>query len=240
MRRGQPPRRWATTSASTSPTKTSAPRGKPGSRTVMRSDQPSFGRLTLSVRVPVSDKRGCGGTDRDRMRSPGQGSGRAYARCPRRRRERASASREKDSSQPAVGAETPADALARGSSPSYTPPATILVRHGKGGKRREVGMDRWAREQLTPWLHVRARLPAGGLFCVLRGPTTGCPWAPAGACATGTPRRPAQVYGVGSHLTGYGTLTRSRCRAKACRCLSSSANSATPISRSPRSICGDR
>ncbi len=31
----------------------------------------------------------------------------------------------------------------------------ILVRRGKGGKRRkrrEVGMDRWAWDQLTPWL----------------------------------------------------------------------------------------
>lgn len=27
----------------------------------------------------------------------------------------------------------------------------ILVRRGKGGKRREVGMDRWAWEQLRPW-----------------------------------------------------------------------------------------
>jgi site-specific recombinase XerD len=26
----------------------------------------------------------------------------------------------------------------------------ILVRHGKGGKRREVGMDRWGWEQLSP------------------------------------------------------------------------------------------
>jgi site-specific recombinase XerC len=56
----------------------------------------------------------------------------------------------------------------------------ILVRRGKGGKRREVGMDRWAWEQLTPWLQLRATLPAGALFCVLRGPTRGRPWAPAG------------------------------------------------------------
>src|SRR5437588_5773276 len=31
----------------------------------------------------------------------------------------------------------------------------ILVRQGKGGKRREVGMDRWGWEQLSPWLEVR-------------------------------------------------------------------------------------
>jgi len=56
----------------------------------------------------------------------------------------------------------------------------ILVRHGKGGKRREVGMDRWAWEQLAPWLTLRATLPVGALFCVLRGPTRGRPWTPAG------------------------------------------------------------
>ena len=46
----------------------------------------------------------------------------------------------------------------------------VLVRHGKGGKRREVGMDRWAWEQLDLWLELRAGLPVGALFCVLRGP----------------------------------------------------------------------
>jgi integrase len=35
----------------------------------------------------------------------------------------------------------------------------VLVRRGKGGKRREVGMDRGAWDQLEPWLQVRARLP---------------------------------------------------------------------------------
>ena len=42
----------------------------------------------------------------------------------------------------------------------------VLVRRGKGGKRREVGMDRWAWEQLEPWLSIRDRLPVGALFCV--------------------------------------------------------------------------
>src|SRR5438105_14255585 len=56
----------------------------------------------------------------------------------------------------------------------------VLVRRGKGGKRREVGMDRWAWEQLEPWLKVRAGLPVGALFCVPRGPTCGRPCSPAG------------------------------------------------------------
>jgi integrase len=48
---------------------------------------------------------------------------------------------------------------------------SILVRRGKGGRRREVGMDRWAFGQLDPWFEIRRRLPVGSLFCVVRGPT---------------------------------------------------------------------
>jgi site-specific recombinase XerD len=58
----------------------------------------------------------------------------------------------------------------------------ILVRRGKGGKRREVGMDRWGWQQLAPWLEHRASLPVGALFCILRG-TRGRPYAPAGVRA---------------------------------------------------------
>jgi integrase len=46
----------------------------------------------------------------------------------------------------------------------------ILVRNGKGGKRREVGMDRWAWEQLAPWLALRATPPSArcSAFCADR------------------------------------------------------------------------
>jgi len=37
---------------------------------------------------------------------------------------------------------------------------SILVRRGKGGKRREVGMDAWAWEQLAPWLELRTTMPS--------------------------------------------------------------------------------
>jgi site-specific recombinase XerD len=56
----------------------------------------------------------------------------------------------------------------------------LLVRRGKGDKRREVGMDRWAWSHLEPWLELRTSLPVGRLFCVVRGPTRGRPCAPAG------------------------------------------------------------
>jgi integrase len=44
----------------------------------------------------------------------------------------------------------------------------VLIRRGKGGKRREVGMDRWAWEQLDPWLEIRHQLPIGAVLCVIR------------------------------------------------------------------------
>jgi site-specific recombinase XerD len=57
---------------------------------------------------------------------------------------------------------------------------SVLVRNGKGGRRREVGMDQWGFEQLRPWLSERERLPIGPLFCVIDGPTRGRPWSSAG------------------------------------------------------------
>jgi integrase len=49
----------------------------------------------------------------------------------------------------------------------------VLVRHAKGNKRREVGMDTWAWEQLEPWQQLRTSFPVGAFFCVIYGPTAG-------------------------------------------------------------------
>jgi integrase len=57
----------------------------------------------------------------------------------------------------------------------------VLIRRGKGDKRREVGMDRWAWEQLEPWQQRRVRLPVGPLLCVIHGPTAGRAWEQASA-----------------------------------------------------------
>ena len=54
---------------------------------------------------------------------------------------------------------------------------SVLVRRGKGGRRREVGMDEWAWDQLRRWLEARVSLPVGPLFCVINGPTCGGPWS---------------------------------------------------------------
>jgi site-specific recombinase XerD len=60
---------------------------------------------------------------------------------------------------------------------------SLLVRRGKGGRRREVGMDDWGWQELEPWLDTRVALPAGPLFCVINGRTRGRPWTASGARA---------------------------------------------------------
>lgn len=56
----------------------------------------------------------------------------------------------------------------------------VLVRHGKGDKRRETGMDDWAWDRLRPWAEFRRELPVGRLFCIIDGPTRGRPWTASG------------------------------------------------------------
>ena len=75
------------------------------------------------------------------------------------------------------------EALALAESDLDSERGSILVRRGKGGRRREVGMCRWAWDQLSLWLEVRAALPVGALFCVIHGATRGRPWASAAARA---------------------------------------------------------
>jgi len=58
---------------------------------------------------------------------------------------------------------------------------SVLVRRGKGGRRREVGMDHWGFEQLEPWLRAREQMPVGPLFCVIDGHTRGRAWHPSAA-----------------------------------------------------------
>jgi integrase len=57
----------------------------------------------------------------------------------------------------------------------------VVVRRGKGGRRREVGMDRWAWHQLQSWREIRSRLPVGTFLCVIHGPTAGRRWDPSAA-----------------------------------------------------------
>jgi site-specific recombinase XerD len=70
---------------------------------------------------------------------------------------------------------------------------SVLVRHGKGDKRREAGMDDWGFEHLSAWLERRVELPVGPLFCVIDGATKGRGWS---ATAVRELRRLALEAGV--------------------------------------------
>ena len=94
---------------------------------------------------------------------------------------------------------------------------SILVRHGKGGRRREVGMDEWAWDQLRPWQNARAELPIASLFCIIDRPTRGRPWS--GAAVRCEFRRLAAEAGVRRRFAPHQrtTPTRSSSRTRACR-----------------------
>ena len=92
----------------------------------------------------------------------------------------------------------------------------LLVRHGKGDKRREVGMDEWGWEQLRPWLEHRSWMPIGTLFCIMA--------RPAGARGPVRPREPScgaspwpRASDAASPLTSSATPMPSRWLVRACR-----------------------
>jgi integrase len=69
------------------------------------------------------------------------------------------------------------EALALNETGIDTARGSLLIRHGKGDKRREAGMDQFGFEQLAAWMTHRVSLPVGPLFCVIDVPTRGRRWA---------------------------------------------------------------
>jgi site-specific recombinase XerC len=74
---------------------------------------------------------------------------------------------------------------------------SVLVRRGKGGHRREVGMDDWGFEHLDSWLKVRQAMPVGPLFCVITGRGCGRAW-PQSAARADLRRRAARAGVAGA------------------------------------------
>lgn len=95
---------------------------------------------------------------------------------------------------------------------------SLLVRRGKGGRRREIGMDEWGWEHLRPWLDQREQMPVGPLFCIVCGPTRGAAVAdhglPAPSFAASPPRR--RSAGASRRISS-GTPTPWRWHARVCR-----------------------
>lgn len=127
------------------------------------------------------------------------------------------------------------EALALTESDLDSKTGSVLVRQGKGGKRRTVGMDDWAWEHVARWTEHRVQLPIGPLFCILAGPTRGRGWS--ATAARGELRRLAAQAGVRRRFapTNSGTLTRSRWPTKGSRCRLSRGSSGMPTLGSRRS-----
>lgn len=49
----------------------------------------------------------------------------------------------------------------------------LIVKRGKGGKRRTVLMDEWGWKELNAWMALRKQLPQGAIICVIRGAHAG-------------------------------------------------------------------
>jgi integrase len=86
------------------------------------------------------------------------------------------------------------EALALSESDLDPKTGSVLVRVGKGGKRRMVGMDGWGWEHVARRTEHRVRLPIGPLFCILAGPTRG--GGGSATAARGELRRLAAEAGV--------------------------------------------
>ena len=94
----------------------------------------------------------------------------------------------------------------------------LLVRRGKGGKRREVGMDRWGVDTDQPVAGCSAPVcPSArcSASCVDRLEAAHAP--PQGSVASCTAWPGRRAYADASRPTNCVTPTRSRCRVRACR-----------------------
>src|SRR4051794_39902967 len=106
------------------------------------------------------------------------------------------------------------EALALGERDLDAPRGSLLVRNGKGGRRREIGMDAWGWEQLRPWPAPRVELPVGPLFCVIDGPPRGRPWSRANARVEFAGSPPKPVPGAASRRAPTPPRPRRRTRAR--------------------------
>ena len=104
---------------------------------------------------------------------------------------------------------------------------SVLVRRGKGGRRREVGMDDWGFEQLEPWPRAREQMPVGPLFCMINGRSGGRPWRVGRSSDAASSRSARGCPAALRPPIGYFAYRPLSCFARTCRSTSFSASSAT-------------
>ena len=110
-----------------------------------------------------------------------------------------------------------AEALALGERDLDPSRGSLLVRNGKVGRRREIGMDAWGWEQLRPGWPPASSSPSGRCSASSMARPAGGP-GPAPTCASnsaGSRRR--RVSGVALRRTSCATPTPSSSLARACR-----------------------
>ena len=189
-------------------------RGRPGATSLGDAPPPLVEQRALSA-VPleedpmsVSAVLDSAGRRRSPATMPGYHAGRRETRgCatpptrrPSRRSSRSCARPGRIATAPGYGQCSPCSGAAGCASRRRSPsrarprraPGSLLVRSGKGGRRREIGMDLWGWEQLRPWLVSRLELPIGSLFCIIDGDSRATLVKRRGTRRASPPRRPGQ------------------------------------------------
>jgi hypothetical protein len=121
------------------------------------------------------------------------------------------------------------EALALGERELDPARGSLLVRSGKGGRRREIGKDAWGFDELRPRLGARVALPVGPRSASSTGPPAGGPGR-ARTCvpsSAGSPPKPGEedddrawrraVSGAASLRTSCALPTPSSSLVRACR-----------------------
>jgi len=94
---------------------------------------------------------------------------------------------------------------------------SLLVRRGKGGRRREVGMDDWGWQELQPWLEFRLELPSGRCSASSTGQRSGDLGQLRPPAHSSDGPQPPLASAAASRPTNSATPTPSKWRAKECR-----------------------
>ena len=93
----------------------------------------------------------------------------------------------------------------------------LLVRRGKGGRRREVGMDAWGWDELHPWLDLRSSCLSGRCSASSTAKPAAALVKRRRTSRAAPNRRPRPACADASRRTSFATHTPSSWHAKACR-----------------------
>src|SRR4051794_11409648 len=112
---------------------------------------------------------------------------------------------------------------------------SLIVRRGKRGRRRDVGMNDWGWQEPQPWLELRIELPIGPLFCVISGATRGRPWGDRRCPRATSPRQGRGRRAPALRTTSTPARPRRRDSPEGVPLIVIQASSATATSASPPS-----